>query len=215
MEFWDRLDAVAERWDVLRHPFYVRWSAGALTRAELALYAGQYAHAVRALAAATRSAAEAAPSAAAAEHAGEEEAHVALWDDFAAAAGATPADPLPETARCAKEWADRDRALLPTLVALYAVESAQPAISATKRAGLVERYGFAPGRATAYFDVHAVRDVEHARAGREAIAELRAADPGVDDDALVAEAERALRANWQLLDGVDRASSASTPTGAL
>ena len=52
MEFWDRLDAVAERFDVLRHPFYVRWSEGTLRRDELALYAGQYAHAVKALAAA-------------------------------------------------------------------------------------------------------------------------------------------------------------------
>jgi pyrroloquinoline quinone (PQQ) biosynthesis protein C len=69
----------------------------------------------------------------------------------------------------------------------------------------VERYGLAPGPATAYFDVHAVLDVEHARAGREAIAELR---DGHDDDALVAEAERVLAANWRLLDGVDRACAA-------
>jgi pyrroloquinoline-quinone synthase len=205
MDFWDRLDEVADRLDVLRHPFYVRWSEGGLTREELALYAGQYAHAVRALAAASRTAADGAPSATASEHAAEEESHVGLWDEFARAVGAEPAEPLPETSACASAWADRERAALPTLVALYAIESAQPAISATKRAGLVERYGFAPGPATAYFDVHAVLDVEHARAGREAIAELR---DGHDDDALVAEAERVLAANWRLLDGVDRACAA-------
>jgi pyrroloquinoline-quinone synthase len=207
MEFWNRIDAVAGRWNVLRHPFYVRWSEGDLTREELALYAAQYAHAVEALAVATRHAARLAPSPAAEEHAAEEQAHVALWGEFATAVGAAPAEPLPETAACARSWADPDRALLPTLVALYAVESAQPAISETKRTGLVERYGYEPGAATAYFDVHAVRDIEHARAGREAI-ERRLDDAG-DREALVAEAERALSANWRLLDGVHRAGASS------
>ena len=205
MDFWNRLDQVADRWNVLRHPFYVRWSEGELTRDELALYAAQYAHAVEALAAGTRRAADLDP--ASGPHAAEEEAHVALWDDFARAVGSEPAAPLAETADCVAAWSDPDRDLLPTLVALYAVEAAQPAISDTKRLGLVERYGFESGRATAYFDVHAVRDVEHAREGREAIAELLADD--TDTDALVAEAERALRANWRLLDGVDRASGAA------
>jgi len=205
MNFWDRIDAVADRWNVLRHPFYLRWSAGELTRAELALYAGQYRHAVNALATATHQVA------AGSEHAAEEEAHVALWDEFADAAGAQTAPPLPETADCARVWTDGERPELATLVALYAIESAQPAISETKRAGLVDRYGFAPGAATAYFDVHVERDVEHARAGRAAIEERRAADgrrPATEsDDALVSAAERVLAANWRLLDGVDRVSA--------
>jgi pyrroloquinoline-quinone synthase len=205
MDFWSRLDDVADRWNVLRHPFYVRWSEGELTRDELALYAAQYAHAVKALAAGTRRAAELAPAAAA--HAAEEEGHVALWDRFAEAVGAEPAAPLPETAECVEAWSDADRGLLPTLVALYAVEAAQPAISETKRTGLLERYGFERGPATEYFDVHAVRDVEHAREGREAIVELLAGD--ADHDELVAQAERALSANWRLLDGVDRACGAA------
>jgi pyrroloquinoline-quinone synthase len=203
MDFWNRLDEIADRFDVLRHPFYVRWSEGSLTREELALYAAQYAYAVEAIAAGTRRAASLDPTGAGEGHAAEEDAHVALWDQFAAALDSTPAAPLPETAACAHAWSDPERQLLPTLVALYAVESAQPAISATKQAGLVERYGFEPGPATAYFDIHAVRDVEHAREGREAIAALRTDDR--DDDALVAEAERALSANWRLLDGVERA----------
>ena len=44
---WDRIEEARERWNVLRHPFYRRWSAGELSREELARYSGQYRHAVR------------------------------------------------------------------------------------------------------------------------------------------------------------------------
>src|SRR5258707_4715783 len=89
MNLWDRLDDVAEHHDVLRHPFYLRWSEGTLTREELAGYAGQYRHAVLALADATASAA-ASPEAggdapARAPHAPPERGHIALWDQFALA----------------------------------------------------------------------------------------------------------------------------------
>ena len=88
-------------------------------------------------------------------------------------------------------------------MALYAIEAGQPAISATKRAGLLEHYGIEEGPATAYFTLHADLDHEHAAAGREQI-EPRLA--GADRYALLAEAEAVLRANWELLDGVERAS---------
>src|SRR3954454_6396993 len=86
-----RIEAAASRWNVLDHPFYQRWSAGELTREELAEYAAQYRHAVVALA-------DAAAAAGDTEHAQEEREHVALWDDFAAACGSVPADPTSETA---------------------------------------------------------------------------------------------------------------------
>ncbi len=163
MDLWSRLADVHARWNLLDHPFYQRWSRGELSADELALYAGQYRHAVVALAAAAGSAAHAATSAELAAHAGEEAAHVALWDAFADAAGADgPADAEPETAECADTWAGEGRDLLGHLVALYAIESAQPAISRVKADGLRDHYGFAGGPGTAYFDLHAVRDVEHA-----------------------------------------------------
>ena len=56
---------------------------------------------------------------------------------------------------------------------LYAIESGQPEISLTKRAGLVDRYGFVDGDATTYFRVHEGRDVEHAAEVRELIDEGR------------------------------------------
>jgi pyrroloquinoline-quinone synthase len=205
VDLWSRLDAVHARWNVLEHPFYERWSAGELSREDLARYAGQYRHAVVALADAADRAAHASGEADFAElaaHAGEEAAHVALWDEFAAAAGTGGLQPAqPETAVCAEAWADESRDLLGHLVALYAIESAQPAISRVKADGLREHYGFATGPATAYFDLHAERDVEHAAEGR-ALIEARL--DGADEDAMVAEAARVLRANWALLDGVER-----------
>jgi pyrroloquinoline quinone (PQQ) biosynthesis protein C len=199
MEFFAELDAVRERWNVLNHPFYTRWSEGTLTRDELAYYSGQYRHAVVALAAATRAAADAEP--ALEPHALEEAAHVDLWDGFVSAVGGdSDAAPAPETASCAQAWA-KDASLLETLVGIYAIEAAQPAISATKASGLRERYGIDSSSATAYFDLHEHLDVEHADAGRAFIAERL---DGAEQPKLVARAEDVLRANWELLDGIER-----------
>ena len=198
MEFFAELDAVRERWNVLNHPFYTRWSEGTLTRDELAYYSGQYRHAVVALAQATRRAADAEP--ALEPHAAEDAAHVELWDGFVAAVGGdSDAEPAPPTAACAQAWAG-DGSLLETMVGIYAIEAAQPAISATKAAGLRERYGVGDAQATAYFDLHEQLDVEHAAAGRAFIADRL---DGADRAVLVARAERVLRANWELLDGVE------------
>jgi pyrroloquinoline quinone (PQQ) biosynthesis protein C len=70
-----------------------------------------------------------------------------------------------------------------------------------KAEGLRAHCGFATGPATAYFDLHTERDVEHAAEGRALIA---ARQDGADEDAMVAEAERVLRSDWVLLDGVER-----------
>jgi pyrroloquinoline-quinone synthase len=197
---WDRIERSRRRWDVLRHPFYQRWSSGELTGEELARYSGQYRHAVEAIATLSSAAAEAAPERPELRrHAAEELGHVRLWDGFVeASGGATDDEPTAETEECVRAWtADGD--LLATLVRLYAIESGQPQISRTKREGLLDRYGFEDGAGTAYFRIHETRDHEHAAEARELIDEL--ANPE-DADRLVAAAEAAFRANWRLLDGV-------------
>src|SRR5262245_58336824 len=202
MDFFSSVEEARERYNVLEHPFYQRWAAGELTLDELAGYAGQYRHAVVALADASERAAKLDPELEG--HAAEEASHVALWDEFTRTiGGATDAEPNAETAACATAWAgDEDRSLAATLAALYAIESGQPAIAETRRAGLLEHYGIADGPATAYFSLHATLDHEHAAQERTLLAELL---DGEDEDVLVAEAEAALRANWELLDGVDAA----------
>ena len=204
MPLFDRLADAQRRCNVLEHPFYTRWSAGDLTREELSWYAGEYRHAVAALAEATAATARAAEPAVRAqieEHAAEEAEHIELWDAFAHAVDADlEQEPAAETAECAAAWTAAGDAL-EGLVVLYAIESAQPAISRTKLDGLVEHYGFDGGPASEYFSLHAERDHEHAAQSRELIEERLA---GADEDRLVTVAEAALRGNWTLLDGVER-----------
>ena len=180
------IDAARERWNVLEHPFYTRWEQGELTREELALYAGEYRHAVVALARAARTARL---------HADEEAAHIGLWDNFAEVLGGEKHEPLPETRCCASAWAAGEDELGAAAI-LYAIESGQPAISETKLRGLVEHYGLSQDSpATAYFELHAERDHEHA-------AEARSKLEDTEDARLVGLAEAALAGNWALLDGV-------------
>lgn len=197
---WERIERSRERWDVLRHPFYKRWSDGELTADELARYSGQYRHAVEAIATISADAADEIPERPELRrHAAEELGHVRLWDGFVEAAGGdTAAAPTSETEECVRAWtADGEPA--EKLARLYAIESGQPQISQTKREGLLGRYGYSDGAGTAYFQVHETRDVEHAAEVRELIAEIGA---DADPDDLVAAAESAFRANWRLLDGV-------------
>ena len=197
---WERIERSRERWDVLRHPFYRRWSEGALSAEELARYSGQYRHAVEAIATISEDAAEALPERPELRrHAAEERGHVRLWDGFVETAGGSAEDaPTPETAECVRAWTADDGLAL-KLARLYAIESGQPPISRTKREGLLDRYGYDDGAGTAYFTLHETRDVEHAAEVRELIEEV-AVD--TDPDQLVAAAESAFRANWRLLDGV-------------
>jgi pyrroloquinoline quinone (PQQ) biosynthesis protein C len=196
MDLAARIDALRERWNVLHHSFYVRWQAGELSPRELGVYAGEYRHAVVALAGAAAAGGDA-------EHAGEEASHVGLWDAFADAVdGADAPPPLPETSQCAAAWAGATDTGEANAI-LYAIEGAQPAIARTKLDGLVAHYGFRGDEpATEYFRLHAELDHEHAAHASAALADVAPEDA----DRVVGKAEAALAGNWALLDGVEAAA---------
>jgi pyrroloquinoline-quinone synthase len=214
MSLWDQISEVARENDVLRHPFYVRWTEGQLSWGELANYSSQYRHAVIALAEASVRAARS-PQAGddtvdLVGHAWEEVAHIAVWDQFLQQVGGKiGAEATSETRKCVAAWRGADaRPLLETLVGLYAIESAQPSVSAVKARALDKHYGIP---FVSYFELHRRRDVAHA-------AELRAQvdrrlDPGGDIPSLVQTAVLVLAANWHLLDGVERSGGPGTTDG--
>lgn len=213
MEILVRLDEARRATNVLEHPFYQRWSGGELGATELSCYAGEYRHAVIALARASAIAADHAGPAHQASlrrHAEEETAHVALWDEFARATGAAPSmlaggPALAHTKLCVEAWTGGEH-LLEHLAILYVIEAGQPEISRTKLDGLSAHYGYSDeGPATEYFRVHALRDQEHARQAGELIGELIAelSDPEEPAEGMLRCAHAALYGNWRLLDGVE------------
>jgi pyrroloquinoline-quinone synthase len=204
---WDRIEQVRAQHNVVEHPFYQRWSAGRLSREELADYAGQYRYATEAIAKLSADIAAQAPEserAALEAHAAEEADHVALWDGFVDAVGGTVgAEPNAETLDCVEAWTKAD-GFGRQLARMFAIESGQPEISRTKTEGLGRHYEITDAPGNLYFTVHEEMDVHHAAEGRNLI-ERHMND--FSDDDLVEAAEEAFRANWRLLDGVEKARS--------
>jgi len=190
--------------NLLDHPFYQRWQRGELQREELAGYAEQYRHFEASLPGMLRSLIARAADPAVAEqlqrNLDDEEstprAHVDLFDEFAAAAGA--ADGSPQTA-ATRRLLDTYGELIASSVAggvaaIAAYESQAPAVAASKAAGLRRHYGF-DDSAVAFWDVHAEMDKHHAAWGGETLALL-----GAPAQETSAAARRALEAWWAFLD---------------
>ncbi len=212
----DELDRLVTRRSILKHPFYQAWSAGHLTRDDLATYARAYYPHVAAfpdyLATAAEQAADPAVRAELLDNLREEisvpAAHPELWLRFAEAMGAdrasvTGADVVPETAATTAMFSRlAAQSTASALASLYAYESQQPEVSKQKEDGLRRHYGVDDPGALAYFTVHAEADVRHREGERQAL--RRCLDAGSTREEVLEAANLALNAYWRLLNGVCR-----------
>jgi len=212
----DNIDQDIAEKHLLKHPFYVAWARGELTREALTDYARQYYHHVAAF-----------PTYLSAVHAKcddqvtrkkllenliDEEAgspnHPELWKKFASGLGVEE----DELARTGKEAETKnlistfrsvcgDRSTAEGLAALYAYESQIPSICESKIDGLKKHYGFTNPEHYEYFTIHIEADREHSVTEREMLG--RQVDAH-NFDSVKASVNRVLDALWNMLSGVCR-----------
>jgi pyrroloquinoline-quinone synthase len=216
-EFLEALDRLVAEKHLLKHPFYVMWTEGRLTRENIKQYAISYYPHVAAF-----------PRYVSGVHSGCEDAvlrqellenlveeergeqnHPALWRRFAAAMGAVESDlavraRTPEVGDAIGEFSQMTRSgsVAEGLAALYAYESQIPEISKTKREGLAAFYGITDTEAVRFFSVHEKADVWHRQVEREALG--RVAETDEDQLRALNAASRCLDALNRALDGVMR-----------
>jgi len=221
-EFIQKLDARVAKYDLLCHPFYKAWSAGKLTRTDLAEYAADYYPHVAAfpehlaeLAARTLDGGlRGAILANRADEVGADggPAHDQLWMDFAEGMGAgrdqvKQRKPLPEVEQLIAAFRRIASEGTPAaaLAAFYAYESQVPRVAEVKARGLREFYG-ADARTCRYFTLHQTADVHHSAAWKEQL-RSQVSDAGSQEEALRA-AEETAQALWAALDGIEHARQA-------
>jgi pyrroloquinoline-quinone synthase len=221
-EHLDKIDSDIAEKHLLKHPFYLAWTRGELSKEALTDYAKQYYHHVAAF-----------PTYLSAVHAKcddqptrkqilqnliDEEAgspnHPELWQQFANALGVDDVDlakteKQSETKNLIEAFRSvcRDKSTAEGLAALYAYESQIPAICESKIDGLKKHYGFNDPKGYEYFSVHIEADKEHSAAEREM---LSAKIDNRNIDNVRESANRVLDALWEMLSGVCRRHAISS-----
>ncbi len=221
MDLLNRIDEMIDERHLLKHPFYTKWAEGTLPREALQDYARQY-YAFESVFPRFISAIHSRTENAAArqqllENLWDEEHgrdnHAELWLRFAEGIGVSRddvrgAEPNDATTALVELYSELSReAPVPAAVAgLYAYEKQVPDVSATKIDGLKTHYGVDDARATAFFAVHGVLDIEHSGAERDMLGRL-ATD---SDEASIHDAtSRTLEAWWNFLSAVDQPAVAA------
>jgi pyrroloquinoline-quinone synthase len=215
-QYLDNIDNDIAEKHLLKHPFYIAWARGELSKEALTDYSQQYYHHVAAF-----------PTYLSAVHANcddqitrkellknliDEEAgspnHPELWKKFAGGLGVGDA----QLDRTEKEPETKDlidtfrsvcgqRSVAEGLAALYAYESQIPSICESKIDGLKKYYGFTKPDQYEYFTVHIEADREHSAAEREMLGSQLAAH---NFESVKVSVNRVLDALWDMLSGVCR-----------
>jgi pyrroloquinoline-quinone synthase len=213
---FDQIDNNIEAKHLLKHPFYLAWTRGELSKEALADYARQYYQHIVAF-----------PTYLSAVHAKcddestrkellnnliDEEAgspnHPELWLNFAEGLGLSArsvqkTEKWPETKNLVETFRSvcRDGSTAEGLAALYAYESQIPAICESKIDGLKKHYGFADPKHYEYFSVHIEADREHSAAEQKLLGK-HVCDQNFESVKI--SVNRVLDALWEMLSGVCR-----------
>jgi pyrroloquinoline-quinone synthase len=215
-EYIEKIDNEIEAKHLLKHPFYLAWIRGKLSKEALTDYARQYYHHVAAF-----------PTYLSAVHARcddqatrkhilsnliDEEAgspnHPDLWTKFAGSLGVDEVDlanspKQPETQNLIDTFRSvcAEGSTAQGLAALYAYESQIPAICESKIDGLKNHYGIKNPEHYEYFTVHLETDREHSAVERKM---LNTHVNGCNFDSVRSSVDRILNALWEMLSGVCR-----------
>jgi pyrroloquinoline-quinone synthase len=221
-EFFQQLDARIAKHDLLCHPFYKAWAAGTLTRDDLREYARDYYHHVEAFPTylaelgirledgELRRAVLANMS----DEKGVEDLfgepatpHSELWLDFVEGMGASrdlrghqPLDEIKDLMASFHGVAETGT-VEEALAAFYAYESQVPRVAQEKARGLQQMYG-ADEKTCGYFTLHTTADVYHSQVWRQQLGKRLEANPQTAEKTLAA-GERAAKALWRALDGIE------------
>lgn len=188
------LDTIVEKWNLLKHPFYQAWSAGALPIEALQVYAREYGSFIASLPRAWETLDDS-------ETAAEEREHAELWTDFTASVGGFTADAsLPQTVSLLRVAEALFAARASALGALYAFEAQQPATAQSKLDGLKTHYQLPQG-AEPYFEAHSANWHESEKLLRQ-IESLSAEEQAQ----AVAACERMAESLWDALTGIHEAA---------
>jgi pyrroloquinoline-quinone synthase len=212
----DEIDSDITAKHLLKHPFYLAWTRGELTREALTDYTRQYYHHVAAF-----------PTYLSAVHAKcddqtarkellnnliDEEAgspnHPELWLQFAQGLGVSDVEARnaikePETKNLIDTFRSvcGDESTAESLAALYSYENQIPAVCESKIDGLKKHYGFTNPKHFEYFTVHIEADREHSAAERKM---LESFVNKQNFESVKASVNRVLDALWEMLSGVCR-----------
>jgi len=192
-----KLNAILEKWDLLKHPFYQAWSAGALPVEALQVYAREYGDFIASLPRGWETLDDAAT-------ADEEREHADLWTDFTAAVGGFTAEAsLEPTVKLVAVSNDLFASRASALGAMYAFEAQQPATAQSKLDGLKSHYKLPQG-VEPYFEVHSANWQE----SKKILRQIESLPVNEQVVTLVA-CERMARSLWDALTGVHEAACAS------
>lgn len=219
-----KIDSIIAARSLLKHPFYVAWTKGKLSREQLRQYAEQYFHNVLAEPTYLSAVHFNTPHMHTENNSGDisvrqevlknliseedgEKNHPALWKTFALALGSSDkslsaAAALPSTVKLVETFRDicLNQPFYAGLAALHAFESQVPEIAAVKIDGLSRFYGMKDPDSYEFFTVHQEADVYHSQAEWALI--KRFADTPEKQAEVLAATAQACDALWGFLDGV-------------